>query len=95
MPRYKRLGKEILDEEGFTVGSNIALRNASHIEIAAGNSGRNFRLKFSSGGNDVGWWVDQPSLTQLITELMYIKREVDTHWKPQEEERGLDEDPPF
>ena len=105
MPMYERLGVHVLDPNGYTVPTNIRLEGGSHLKIEGGNRWNSIRIKFSAG-DDKGWWVGRESLRQLITELLYIKGEIDEHFEKAEDlgpviERVKDDeviddgDPPF
>lgn len=84
MPEFKRIGPHILDHNGKTIETKIKLHNASYIKIDEGNLGTHFLLKFSTDvGN--GWWVDPRALRELITELLYIRREIVEHFGDDEE----------
>jgi len=79
MPVYKRIGPRILDEDGITIETEVRFSNDSKLEIKGGEKGKHFRLKFA--GEDIGgWWVDRLALTELITELLYIREEVFNHF---------------
>lgn len=84
MPMFQRISDSILDHTGCTVDTNIRLSNGSRIEIAEGDKGRHFRLKFVHDGGG-GWWVNRTALKELITELLYIRREVVDYWGEDDE----------
>lgn len=92
MPEFKRIGPRILDHNGRTIETNIRLHNASYIKIEEGNLGTHFLLKFATG-DDRGWWVDPRALRELITELLYIRREIVEHFGVDEDEQDEVEQP--
>jgi hypothetical protein len=88
MPIYPRLGGPALGPDGNTVEQDIRLHNSAHLEIRGGDSGLHFKLKFANAGAE-GWWVDQPTLRQLITELLYVYRDIEFHYGSDEQPVGM------
>lgn len=92
MPEFKRIGPRILDHDGKTIETDIRLHNASHIKIEEGKLGTHFLLKFATDDGN-GWWVDPRALKELITELLYIRREIVEHFGADEDEQADAEQP--
>jgi len=73
--KYDRRSDKLLKNDGLTRAQRIRLPGGSVIEIDGGNPPKQFRLKFSSAG-DQGWWVDEESLGHLIAELLYLRNDI-------------------
>lgn len=86
MAHYERIGMSVLDEEGYTNGSNICLPNMSRIFIEAGQDFSSFQLKFANEGK--GYWVHEEALGHLIAELLYIREEI-KQFREQRRDAGL------
>jgi len=73
--KYDRRSDKLLKNDGLTRAQRIRLPGGSVIQIDGGNPPKQFRLKFSSGG-DQGWWVEEESLGHMIAELLYLRNDI-------------------
>lgn len=75
MGTFDRAGTSPFGPDGATLDTDIRFRGGSRLKVYSGSPYINFRLKFSNSDGE-GWWVGKDTLDQLIAELLYIRRDI-------------------